>query len=42
MEKAGPIFTMAKWEPILWIAGLTIVFFVGLMLLEYVKQKRKK
>lgn len=33
---------MGKWEPIFWIWGGGIVFFVVLMLFEALKSKMKK
>jgi len=33
---------MEKWEPILWIIGSGLVFFVFLMLWESLKNKRRK
>lgn len=33
---------MEKWEPILWIIGCGLVFFVLLMLWESLKNKRRK
>jgi len=33
---------MGKWEPILWIFGSGVVFFLFLMLLESIKVFKKK
>lgn len=33
---------MGKWEPIFWIIGSGVGFFVLLMLYESLKNKRKK
>jgi len=33
---------MGKWEPIFWIWGSGLVFFVLLMLFESLKNKKKK
>jgi len=33
---------MDKWEPIFWILGLCIAFFAVLMIMEYIKSKRRK
>lgn len=33
---------MDKWEPIFWILGLCIAFFAVLMILDYLKMKRRK
>ncbi len=33
---------MDKWLPIFWIIGLCVAFFVVLMVLDYLKMKRKK
>jgi hypothetical protein len=41
MEKVGPILTMEKWVPVFWIIGLFLGFFAVLMLLDYLKTKKK-
>jgi hypothetical protein len=33
---------MEKWEPILWIFGSGVAFFIFLLLLETVRANRKK
>jgi hypothetical protein len=33
---------MGKWEPILWIFGSGLGFFLFLVLLEFLKGNRKK
>lgn len=33
---------MGNWEPILWIIGTGIAFFLVLMALEFLKRKKKK
>jgi len=33
---------MDKWVPIFWIVGLCVAFFAVLMVLDYLKMKRKK
>jgi hypothetical protein len=33
---------MDKWLPIFWILGLCIAFFAVLMVLDYLKAKRRK
>jgi heme/copper-type cytochrome/quinol oxidase subunit 1 len=33
---------MDKWEPIFWIIGLCVAFFAVLMVLDYLKMKRRK
>jgi hypothetical protein len=33
---------MDKWEPIFWIIGLCAAFFAVLMILDYLKMKRRK
>ena len=33
---------MDKWEPIFWIIGLCVAFFAVLMILDYIKTKRRK
>ena len=33
---------MDKWVPIFWILGLCIAFFAVLMIMEYIKSKRRK
>jgi hypothetical protein len=33
---------MEKWMPIFWIVGLCVAFFAVLMVLDYLKMKRKK
>jgi hypothetical protein len=33
---------MGKWEPLFWIIGTGVAFFVVLMLLEFLKRKKKK
>ncbi len=33
---------MDKWMPIFWIIGLCVAFFLILMVMEYLKFKRKK
>ena len=33
---------MGKWEPILWIIGSGLAFFVVLMLFGSIKSKKKK
>jgi beta-lactamase regulating signal transducer with metallopeptidase domain len=42
MEKVGPILTLEKWVPVFWIIGLCVGFFVVLMLLDYLKTKKRK
>ena len=42
MEKAGPILTMAKWEPVFWILGFAIGFIALLMIVDYLKTKGRK
>jgi asparagine N-glycosylation enzyme membrane subunit Stt3 len=42
MEKVVPIWTMEKWEPIFWIIGLTVLFFAVLMLLDYIRTRKRK
>jgi hypothetical protein len=42
MEKAVPILTLAKWVPVFWILGLCVGFFVVLMLLDYIKTRKRK
>ncbi|HEY2986923.1 MAG TPA: hypothetical protein VGL11_04305 [Candidatus Binatia bacterium] len=42
MEKVGPILTLEKWAPVFWIIGLCVAFFLVLMLIEYLKSKKKK
>ena len=33
---------MGKWEPLFWIIGTGVAFLVVLMLLEFLKRKKKK
>jgi hypothetical protein len=33
---------MEKWVPIFWIVGLCVGFFLVLMVLDFLKMKRKK
>jgi formate-dependent nitrite reductase membrane component NrfD len=33
---------MGKWEPLFWIIGTGVAFFVVLMLLEFLKRKKEK
>ena len=33
---------MDKWVPIFWIVGICLAFFAVLMVMEYLKMKRKK
>ena len=42
MEKVVPIITLEKWVPIFWIIGLCLGFFVLLMLINYLKTRKKK
>jgi asparagine N-glycosylation enzyme membrane subunit Stt3 len=42
MEKVGPVLTMERWEPIFWIVGLCLAFFAVLMVLDYIKTKKKR
>ena len=41
MEKVVPIYTLAKWMPVFWILGICIGFFVLLMLIEWMRTKKK-
>jgi len=42
MEKVVPVLTMEKWEPIFWIIGLTLALFTLLMLLDFIKTRKRK
>ena len=42
MEKVVPILTLGKWVPVFWILGLCFGFFALLLLIDYLKTKKKK
>jgi hypothetical protein len=42
MDKVLPIWTLERWMPVFWIVGLCVGFFVVLMLLDYLKTKKRK
>ena len=42
MEKVVPVLTMEKWIPIFWILGLCLAFFGILMLIDYLKNRKRK
>lgn len=33
---------MEKWVPVFWIIGICVGFFLVLMILDFLKMKRKK
>ena len=42
MEKVVPVLTLAKWVPIFWIIGICVAFCAIIMLIDYLKSKKKK
>jgi hypothetical protein len=42
MEKVVPVLTLEKWVPIFWIIGLCLAFFAVLMLLDFIKTRKRK